>query len=201
MGLTDWLFGGSGYKNITKQGEKALFGRGPKLQQLATGTPGQEKFGANLIQQLMDQINGGGAYGQSQDYLSGLFGQDAFQNFSEPFNQQFQQQFQQDLMPRISERFAGMGGNSSGALSSTGFGQALGGAAAQGSSNLQAQLAQLFSQLQMGGAQQAGNQFNQQAQLGLGYQPFAYNEKPGTQGALMPLLTALARGASGGIGG
>lgn len=174
-----------------------LFGSSPKLNKVATGTPGQEKFGGNLIQQLMDQLNGGGAYGQSQDYLSGLFGQDAFQNFSEPFNQQFQQQFQQDIMPRIAERFAGYG-NSSGALSSTGFGQALGGAAAQGSSNLQAQLAQLFSQLQMGGAQQAGNQFNQQAQLGLGYQPFAYHEKPGSTGAFLPALQSAARGAAGG---
>lgn len=176
-----------------------LFGSSPKLEKVATGSSQQLQFANSLIGQLMKQMKGNGAYGQSQDYLSGLFGEDAFENFSDPFQQQFQQQFQQDLLPRISERFAGIGGNSSGALSSTGFGQALGGAAAQGQSNLQAQLAQLFSQLQMGGANQLSNQFNQQSQLGLGYQPFAYNQQQGTTGAFLPMLQGLASSSRGGM--
>jgi hypothetical protein len=173
-----------------------LFGKAPSIEKLPTGTPQQGRLNNDLISQLMQQMQGGGGYGQSQDYLSGLFGQDAFQNFSEPFNQQFQQQFQQDLMPRIAERFAGYG-NSSGALSSTGFGQALGGAAAQGSSNLQAQLAQLFSQLQMQGAGQLSNNFNQQAQLAQGYQPFAYHEKSGMQGNFAPMMQGAIRAGAG----
>lgn len=176
---------------------EVLFGKPPSLEKLPTGSPEQSRFNTQLINQLMQQLQGGGGYGQSQDYLSGLFGENAFQNFSEPFNQQFQQQFQQELMPRIAERFAGMGGNSSGALSSTGFGQALSGAAAQGSSNLQSQLAQLFSQLQMQGAGQLGNQFNQQASMGLGYQPFAYHEKPGMQGSFMPMLQGILTAGAG----
>jgi hypothetical protein len=67
-----------------------------------------------------------------------------------------------------------------GALSSSGFGQALGGAGA----GLQSQLAQMFSSLQQQAAGAQYNQFNQMANQGLNYQPFAYYQQPGgaTQG-------------------
>jgi hypothetical protein len=132
----------------------------------------------------------GGGYSQSQDWLSSLFGDQAFNQFSQPYNQKFEQQ----VLPGIAERFAGFG-NSSGALSSSGFGQALSG----GASDFQSKLAQLFSQLQMQGAGQLGNQFNQQSQLALGYQPFAYHQKQGTVGAAIPMAQGMIAGARGGM--
>lgn len=166
-------------------------GSSPSLSKKPTGTPEQQQFGQDLISQLMQMMQSGGSYGQSQDYLGGLFGQDAFNQFAQPYNQQFEQQ----VLPGIAERFAGFG-NSSGALSSSGFGQALSG----GASDFQSKLAQLFSQLQMQGANQLGNQFNQQAQLGLGYQPFAYHQKQGSTGAGIQFMNSLAGGASGAAG-
>ena len=112
------------------------------------------------------------------------------------------QQFEEQMLPQIAERFAG-----GGALSSSGFGQALGGAA----SGLQSQLAQLFSQLQGQAAQQQYGQYNQLAQTGLNHQQFAYNKQQGSGGFLAPILggigtamgspigAALGQGIGGGI--
>ena len=166
-------------------------GRDTRLQKKATGTPEAQQFGQDLLSQLQQMMQQGGGYQQSQEYLGGLFGPDAFNQFAQPYNQQFEQQ----VLPGIAERFAGFG-NSSGALSSSGFGQALSG----GASDFQSKLAQLFSQLQMQGAGQLSNNFNQQSQLGLGYQPFAYHEKPGMKSMGVEFLNALG-GAAGGMGG
>jgi hypothetical protein len=165
-------------------------GRDVQLQQKPTGTPEQGQFNQNIIQQLMQMMQPGGAYGQSQDWLSGLYGPNAFKNFSQPYNQQFEQQ----VLPGIAERFAGFGANS-GALSSSGFGQALAG----GASDFQSKLAQLFSQLQMQASGQIGQQFNQLANTGLNYQPFAYYERPGMQSMGMQFMNALAGAAGGGM--
>jgi hypothetical protein len=205
MKLTDYMLA----KHLPgqwKKAEKWLFGRGPKLKQIPTGTEGQQQFGEELIQNLMNMLQGGGAYGQAQqgfgqaqDYLSGLLGPGAFEQFAQPYNQQFEQQ----VMPRIAERFAGFG-NTSGALSSSGFAQALAG----GASDFQSKLAQLFTQLQQNAAGQlsqnygtTGQLFNQQAQIGLGYEPFAYYQQPGSQGNLATLLAALAKAGAGAAGG
>lgn len=171
-----------------------LFGSGPKLKQKATGTAAQTQFGGQdligLLQQMMGQ---GGGFNQANQYDQSLLGQgqgggqEAYNQFSSPYLQQFQEQ----ILPMISERFAGAG-----ALSSSGFGQALGGAGA----GLQSQLAQLFSQLQGQAAGRQQGQFQNLSQIGLGYSPFAYHEKQGTGGALAPLLTALAGGLSGNAG-
>lgn len=170
-GATDWLFGSA-----------------PKLKQKATGTEQQQQFGGQdligLLQQMMGQ---GGGLQQSNQYDQGLLGggpgqggqQGAYEQFANPYWQQFQEQ----ISPRIAEQFAGQG-----ALSSSGFGQALGGAGA----GLQSQLAQLFSQLQGQAAGRQQNQFQGLSGLGLGYSPFAYHEKQGSTGALIPILTALA---------
>lgn len=184
-----------------------LFGEAPKIKKLPTGTAGQEKFFNQFIQQLM-QMQGSPmmqqaqqGFGQAQGYLSGLLGPGAFEQFAQPYNQQFEQK----ILPGIENRYAGFG-NSSGALSSSGFGQAIGGAA----SDFQSQLAQLFSQLQMqasgGLAQNYGNLqniYNQQAQLAGAYQPFAYQQTPGSQGYFLPLATSFiqAAGQSSGKGG
>ncbi len=168
-----------------------LFGSAPKIKQLPTGTQAQTQFGGKdligLLQQMMSQ---GGGFNQANQYdqslLQGGFGNQggAYDQFSQPYLQQFEEQ----ILPMISERFAGHG-----ALSSSGFGQALGGAGA----GLQSQLAQLFSQLQGQASGRQQNQFGNLSSLGLGYSPFAYHEKPGKQGALLPLLMSSMQGLSG----
>jgi hypothetical protein len=159
-----------------------LFGSSPKLKQVATGTSQQQQFGGNDLISLLQQMMGqGGGLQQANQYDQGLLGQgpEAFNNFSAPYLKQFQEQ----LLPQIAEKYGGMG-----ALSSSGFGQALGGAA----SGLQSQLAQLFTQLQGQAAQRQQGQFQNLSQIGLGYEPYAYHERQGTSGLVAPLLTAFA---------
>lgn len=170
-----------------------IFGSAPQLKKKPTGTPQQQQFGGqDLISMLQQMMQQGGGLQQANQYDQSLLGQgpEAFEKFSQPYLQQFNEQ----MLPQIAERFAGMG-----ALSSSGFGQALGGAA----SNLQSQLAQLFSQLQGQAAGRQQGQFQNLSQIGLGYNPFAYHEKQGSVGAAIPILTGLAQGwaSSGGGGG
>lgn len=178
-GIQDWLFGSS-----------------PKLKQKPTGTPEQQQFGSqDLISFLQQMMSQGGGLNSANQYDQSLLqqGPEAFNQFSSPYLQQFNEQ----ILPQIAERFAGMG-----ALSSSGFGQALGGAAA----GLQSNLAQLFSQLQGQAAGRQQGQFQNLSNIGLNYQPFAYHEKPGSTGFVAPFLTALAGneaiwGGGGGGGG
>lgn len=159
-----------------------LFGSAPKLKKKPTGTPQQQQFGGqDLIAMLQQMMGQGGGFQQANQYDQSLLGggQEAFNQFSSPYLQQFQEQ----IAPRIAEQYAGAG-----ALSSSGFGQALGGAGA----GLSSQLAQLFSQLQGQAAGRQQGQFQNLSQLGLGYSPFAYHEKQGSTGFAAPFLTALA---------
>ena len=167
-----------------------LFGSPDKLEKIATGTKEQEALHGNILSKAMGLSQGGGGFDLAQQYFNNFLGpnqQQAFNQFSAPYLQQFQEQ----MLPQIAERFAG-----GGALSSSGFGQALGGAGA----GLQAQLAQLFSQLQGQAANQQYGQFNQLSQQGLGYQPFAYQQKQGSGGMLAPLLGGIAGAMGGPIG-
>ncbi len=164
-----------------------LFGSSPKIKQKPTGTSQQQQFGGqDLIAMLQQMMGQGGGFQQANQYDQGLLSNDpeAFNKFSAPYLQQFQEQ----ILPQVAERFAG-----GGALSSSGFGQAVGGAA----TGFQAQLAQLFSQMQGQAAQRQQGNFQNLSQIGLGYSPYAYHEKQGTSGFVAPFLTALAGGASG----
>jgi hypothetical protein len=178
-----------------------LFGSPDKLKKVATGTKEQQGLHNNILGQAMSMQGQGGGYDLAQNYYNNFLGdnqQQAFDQFSQPYMQQFQEQ----MLPQIAERFAG-----GGALSSSGFGQTLGGAA----SGLQSQLAQLFSQLQSQAAGQQYNQYNQLSQTGLNYQPFAYQQQQGSGGFLAPFLggignamgdpigAALGKGIGGGI--
>lgn len=143
------------------------------LEQVPTKSPKQEKFASEMIDMLNKMKQPGGGYGLAENYYNSMLGPDsqkAFNQFSAPYMNQFKEQ----ILPEIAERFAGVG-----ALSSSGFGQALGGAA----SNLQSQLAQLFSGLQSQAAGANYNQFNQMSQTGLNFDPFAYYQQPGGGGA------------------
>jgi hypothetical protein len=171
-GVTDWLFGSS-----------------PKLKKKATGTAQQQQFGGqDLIAMLQQMMGQGGGLQQANQYDQGLLGQgpEAFNQFSQPYLQQFQEQ----IAPRIAEQYAGAG-----ALSSSGFGQALGGA------GLSSQLAQLFSQLQGQASGRQQGQFQNLSQIGLGYSPFAYHERQGSTGFVSPFLTGLAQGGAFNGGG
>jgi hypothetical protein len=171
-----------------------LLGEAPSTSKLATGTKEQMKFGGKDIFALLKQmLQPGGGYNQAQQYHQGILGggqgdQGAYQNFASPYLQQFQEQ----ILPGIAERFAGQG-----ALSSSGFGQALGGAA----TGLQSQLAQLFSSLQQQSAGQQYGQFNNMAGMGLGYQPFAYMQNPGSEGLIPGALKSFASGFGQAFGG
>lgn len=172
-GFSDWLFGSS-----------------DKMKKIDTGTKEQQGLHNNILSQAMGMSGAGGGYNQAQQYYNNFLGSDqqqAFDQFSSPYMQQFQEQ----MLPQIAERFAG-----GGALSSSGFGQALGGAGA----GLQSQLAQLFSQLQGQAAGAQTNQFNQLSQQGLNYQPFAYQQQQGSQGFLGPLLGGIGTAMGGPIG-
>jgi len=166
-GIFDWLFGSSS-----------------KIQKKPTGTAAQQQFGGNdLISLLQSMMGSGGGLNAANQYDKSLLqnGNQAFDQFSQPYLQQFNEQ----MLPQIAERFAGAG-----ALSSSGFGQALGGA----SSGLQSQLAQLFTGLQNQAAGRQQNLFQNTSNTALGYNPFAYHEKPGNAGVLLPLLTAYLGG-------
>lgn len=167
-----------------------IFGSKDKLKKVPTGTKEQQAFHNQLLSQAMGMAQPGGGFNQAQQYYNSLLqpGNEAYQNFAVPFMNQFQEQ----TLPDIAERFAGAG-----ALSSSGFGQALGGAGA----GLQAQLAQLFALLQNQAAGAQTNQFNQLAQTGLNYQPFAYQNKQGSGGILGPLATGLGTALGGPLGG
>jgi hypothetical protein len=97
---------------------------------------------------------------------------DFFKNFE---NQQMNQ-FNEQTLPNIAERFAG--GAHGGALSSSGFGQALSGGAA----GLQSNLAAGKSGMIMQALQQLMQQYNQQATNVLGAQPFDLQDKGGGLG-------------------
>ena len=123
-----------------------------------------------LLSQLLQMLGGEGELGQaSGDALAQLKelmdpSSEAQQRFADPHMQQFQQQ----TLPGIAERFAGAGAQG-GALSSSGFGQALGGAAA----GLQTQLAGMKSELQKGSIQDILGQFKSLLGQGLGTQSFS----------------------------
>lgn len=168
-----------------------LFGGPDKLKKVATGTKEQQGLHNNILSQAMGLSQQGGGYDLAQQYYNNLLGgnqQEAFDQFSSPYLQQFQEQ----MLPQIAERFAGAG-----SLSSSGFGQSLGGAA----SGLQSQLAQLFSELQRQAAGQQYNQYNQLSQTGLNYEPFAYQQKQGSGGMLAPFLGGIGTAMGGPIGG
>lgn len=201
---------------LTKKGrqnnKEFWFGKPDELKKIPTGTKEQKKLHKHVLQNALgmgqegynqannyygDILNQSGEEGL-QEFLSPYQNKEAFEQFSKPYMTQFEEQ----ILPQLLERFAGMGG-----ANSSGLAQTLGGAA----SGLQAQLAQLFSNLignyqtnrqnsQQNAASSLTNQFNNLTTTGLNYQPFAYNKQKGNSGALPGLLTGLGT-VYGGPGG
>jgi hypothetical protein len=165
---------------------------GNKDQFRSVLNPQQRALQQQLIGQAQQMAQPGGSYDLSQQYLKGLLSNDpnAFNQFSSPYLQQFEQQ----VLPRLTERFAGLGGGLGGGVhGSSGFGQAIGGAA----SDYQAKLQQLWQGLRNQAAQQAIGQYNQLGSFGL-QQTQAY--QPGTLGFGASSLAGLSQGVGQGFG-
>ncbi len=167
-----------------------LFGNKDQVQQLPTMNQGQMQGLEGILSQMKGMQGQGGAYSGAQNYLSKILSGDpgSMAEFEAPYRQEFEQK----TIPGLAERFAGMGGGMGGGLSSSGFGQALGGAGA----NLQSQLAGIHGNLRQGASGQAMGQFNQLAGMGLGAKPFENLHRPGTGG----LVGNLMQGLGGGLG-
>jgi hypothetical protein len=171
-----------------------LFGSGDKIKQLPTMTGEQQGLLSSLLQQLGILGSPGGSYQGAQNYLSSLFAPDSdvYNTFEAPYYRQFNEQ----TIPQLAERFAGLGAMG-GALSSSGFGQALGAAGA----GLQENLAALRGQLQQNAVGQSFGQYNQLANMGLNAQPFAYHNRRGSTGFVPTALgNALGQYLGAGIG-
>lgn len=147
----------------TQVGSQMFGGGDEKLQKVSNFDKNQKNFWNQYMNTLSGQGMQGGqmAMNRLQDFLNPE--SDIFKNFEAPF----MQQFEQETIPKLAEQFAGMGG---GALSSSGFGQALGGAGA----NLHTNLAYLKSNLMKDAISSMLNQFNTMSSTGLNTRPFQY---------------------------
>lgn len=172
---------------------ETLFGRGDKNKQLPTMTGGQMQGLEGILAQLQQMQGQGGAYSGAQNYLSQILSGDP--NAMAEFEAPYRNEFEQKTIPGLAERFAGMN-PMGGGLSSSGFGQAIGGAGA----GLQAQLAGLHGALRQGASGQAMGQFNQLANMGLGTRTFENYMQPGSGGLLGGALQGLGAGAGMGLG-
>jgi hypothetical protein len=161
----EWLFG-SGDKKISNYNA----GQNQNFNQLTDSTQQAGQGSQDVLKYLM----------QFMDPNS-----DIYKNFEAPYRQEFEQQ----TVPGLAEEYAGKG-----ALSSSGFGQALGSAGA----GLQTKLAALKSTMQRQAGQDIFSQYNQQANQSLNAKPFDLRE--GSTGVLNNALTAYAGGVGGGGG-
>jgi len=200
MAWYDFIPGYSSYK-VGKQAYKQkdniadwLFGT--DFEKMPTMTKEQTALLNQILASLGQEGQLGQAYGQGLGGLQEMLDPSsaAYQRFEAPY----MQQFQQETIPGLAEQFAGAGAQG-GALSSSGFGQALSSAGA----NLQTQLAGMKSGLQQQAIRDIMQQYSGMAGMGMGAQPFGY--KAPQEGALMKFLAAFAqgagRGATGGFGG
>ena len=160
---------------------------GTKGKEMSAITKGQKSF--------LDQLYKGPGvessplYQQGSDFLSALLSGEpnSFSQFESPL----MANFYQSIVPNLANQFAGMG--TGGALSSSGFNQAL----AQAGSGLQRDIGALRGGLQMQGLGQALNYAQQpfaNKLAGLGVSSKAY--RPGQQGWIGQFLAALANNIS-----
>ena len=159
-----------------------LFGKKEKIQQLPTMSSEQSQ----LLNQLLGNIGGPlqAGIGNLGQLLGG--GEGAYQAFEAPAMRQFYEQ----IVPGIAEQFSGMG---AGAQRSSAFGQQLGAAGAG--------LADTLA-MQRAGLQQEGlSQLQSLLGMGLGAKPFENILRPGTSGAIGPLVQALGMGTGFALGG
>lgn len=163
-----------------------LFGSNEKLKKFKQFDPQQEQLFSNFIQQLM---GGSGGVGGTQDLIKRL--QDMLNPDSQYYKDIEEEQlseFNEQTIPRLAEQFAG--GAQGGALSSSGFGQALGGAARGFKRDIQGQKSNMIMQ--------ALQQLLGQNQQALSAQPFGYVQKSASPGLLPQLANSAVKGFFGG---
>lgn len=166
-------------------GAAGLFSGNPdaekKFQNL---TPEQQQFLSTFIGDLQQSRGGyNKALNQTEQFLDP--NSQAYRDFEDPYIREFEQQ----TVPGLAEKFAGYGAES-GALSSSGFGQALGSAGA----NLKSTLANLKAQMMRTAAQDLFGQYNQQSATALGTNSFTNAYQPGTKGFGANALEGIAGG-------
>jgi len=133
--ILPWLGGGL----FSKSAKNFLTGTPGKYKELSTLTGAQQPLQQQLINAGMGQ-GAGGAFGNAADYYYGNLGNtpEDYDRFAAPELRNFNE----NIVPGLAEQFAGMG---SGGLSSSGFRNSLGGAAADLSERLGAMKSQLRS--------------------------------------------------------
>lgn len=159
--------------------------RKDKFKRFEQYTPAQQQTLNRLMQMLGPEGQVGQAYGQGLSGLQQMLDPSSagYQRFEAPYLQQFEQQ----TVPGLAERFSGAGAQS-GALSSSGFGQALGAAGGQ----LQTQLAGMKAGLQQQAIRDILRQYSGMLGVGLGAQPFGYIYQPGSPSFGQSALTGWA---------
>ena len=161
-----------------------LYGTDPKINKLSNFDPYQQA----IHQQQGEALQGGGGYGNLIQQLQSML--DPESDYYKDFENAQMRQFNEEIIPGLGERFAGVGANS-GALSSSGFGQALGGAGAQLQSNI--------GLMKQQGVQNALQKLLGQYEGYQGQTTFDRYEKPGQQGMFQQFLPMLIKAAMGGM--
>lgn len=173
-----------------------LFGSDDKIKKKSNFSPEQSQFFNQFLGQLMGlqgQGGQGGGIGQAFNLLQQYLNPEsqAYKDFEAPYLNEFNEK----TLPGIAEQFAG--GAQGGALSSSGFGQALGGAASQYKSNLTG----MKQGLQNKNLMDFLNLYLNQSQQALGASPFMYTNKPGNAGLIPSAITSFAGGLGSKFGG
>lgn len=181
-------------KGFRSKSNDFLFGTDDQTNQLSNYNPQQQQFFDNFLQHLMGMQGEGGGVGKATNILNQYLDpqSDIYKNFEAPYRQEYEQQ----TIPMLAERFAGAGAQG-GALSSSGFGQALGAAGA----NLQTNLAQMKSNMQRQSIGDILGLYQNMSGQALNARPFDYQFKPGSQGLVPSALTAFAGGLGRSFGG
>ena len=152
-------------------------GNKSKLNERTTQTPGQRRLSDFMTDQ--SQQSAGSAFDLLRQYMDPS--SQATSEFAEPYIRQFNEQ----TIPQLAERFAGAGATG-GALSSSGFGQALGAAGGK----LQTDLAGLKSGL---GQKSLSDLLNLMLNL-TGQKNFGYSQQPAQTGFAESLFGNYAQG-------
>ena len=148
----------------SKGGGGGMGGSSPKLKRYETLTHGEKQIHKDILKRInpkaLDILNSP-MFQQARNYYQGILGGD-----TAAFEKPLMTQFQQEIAPGIAERFAGAG-----AMNSSGFQQAMGGAGA----NLMERLGMLRANLQSGAAGNLANMSQMQTgnMMGLVNQAFS----------------------------
>ena len=187
------LAGSLGKKSSTWSGEKS------KIHKLGTMNSQQKHLFKELFkhpERYLQFAEANPTYQQGAGYLQKILSQDP--EMMKQFEAPAIRQFNEEIVPSIAERFAGMGGLSSGAFNRT-MGQA--------GAGLAERIAAMRAQLGLGAAGQALNYaqmpFSQNmSSLGLllGTPTFGYQATGGTPGVGSGLSTGLANAGAYGLG-